>query len=71
MAVVLLGRDLRHDRAVAIKVLHPELAAALGPERFLREIPLAGRLDHPAILAVLDSGEWEGRGMQLGARYPF
>jgi TolB-like protein len=61
MAVVFLGRDLRHDRAVAIKVLHPELAAALGPERFLREIRLAGRLDHPAILAVLDSGECEGR----------
>ena len=61
MAVVFLGRDLRHDRAVAIKVLHPELAAALGPERFLREIRLAGRLDHPTILAVLDSGAFEGR----------
>jgi serine/threonine-protein kinase len=61
MAVVFLGRDLRHERAVAIKVLHPELAAALGPERFLREIRLAGRLDHPTILAVLDSGAFEGR----------
>jgi TolB-like protein len=61
MAVVFLGRDLRHDRPVAVKVLHPELAAVLGPERFLREIGLAARLDHPNILPVLDSGESAGR----------
>jgi TolB-like protein/tetratricopeptide (TPR) repeat protein len=61
MAVVLLARDLRHDRLVAIKVLHHELAAVLGSDRFLREIRTAGRLDHPAILPVLDSGESEGR----------
>ena len=52
--------DLRHDRPVALKVLHPELAATLGPERFLREIQLAARLQHPHILTVLDSGEAGG-----------
>jgi TolB-like protein/tetratricopeptide (TPR) repeat protein len=57
MATVWLGRDLRHDRPVAIKVLHPELAASLGPERFSREIHLAARLQHPHILTVLDSGD--------------
>jgi eukaryotic-like serine/threonine-protein kinase len=57
MAVVYLARDLRHDRPVALKVLHPELAASVGPERFLREIRLAARLQHPHILTVLDSGE--------------
>jgi TolB-like protein/Tfp pilus assembly protein PilF len=57
MATVYLARDLRHDRPVALKVLHPELAATLGPERFEREIKLAARLQHPHILTVLDSGE--------------
>src|SRR6266487_670884 len=57
MATVYLARDLRHDRPVALKVLHPELAHALGPERFLQEIKLAARLQHPHILGVLDSGE--------------
>src|SRR5688500_5579325 len=61
MATVYLARDLRHDRPVALKVLHPELAATLGPERFLREIKLAARLQHPHILTVLDSGETAGR----------
>ncbi|HEY7614776.1 MAG TPA: protein kinase [Gemmatimonadales bacterium] len=56
MATVWLARDLKHDRPVALKVLHPELAATLGPERFLREIHLAARLQHPHILTVLDSG---------------
>ena len=51
-----LARDLRHDRPVALKVLRPELAAALGAERFLREIRLTARLQHPNILPVLDSG---------------
>src|SRR5207253_7053485 len=49
--------DLRHHRQVAIKVLNPELAAALGPERFLREIEIAARLNHPHILALHDSGD--------------
>src|SRR6185312_7121017 len=57
MATVYLARDLRHDRPVALKVLHPELAAALGGERFQREIKLAARLQHPHILTVHDSGE--------------
>ncbi len=60
MATVWLARDLRHDRLVAIKVLKPELAASLGPDRFLREIKLAARLQHPHILTVLDSGERDG-----------
>ncbi|HEY5908305.1 MAG TPA: protein kinase, partial [Vicinamibacteria bacterium] len=61
MATVYLARDLRHDRPVALKVLHPELATTLGPERFLREIRLAARLQHPHILSVYDSGEAAGR----------
>jgi serine/threonine-protein kinase len=61
MATVYLARDLRHDRPVALKVLHPELAAALGPERFLREIKTAARLQHPHILSVHDSGQAAGQ----------
>jgi eukaryotic-like serine/threonine-protein kinase len=57
MATVYLARDLKHDRLVALKVLHRELAATLGPERFQREIRLAARLQHPHILTVLESGE--------------
>jgi TolB-like protein len=60
MATVYLAHDLKHDRLVALKVLHPELAATLGPERFLREIRLTARLDHPHILPVFDSGESAG-----------
>jgi serine/threonine-protein kinase len=60
MSTVYLAHDLRHDRAVALKVLRPELAAALGAERFLREITLAARLDHPHILPLFDSGEAGG-----------
>ena len=60
MATVYLVRDLKHDRLVALKVLHPELAHALGPERFLREIRTTARLDHPHILPVFDSGEAAG-----------
>ena len=56
MAVVFLARDLRHDRAVAIKVLRHEIAAALGAERFLREIQIAAKLHHPHILPLYDSG---------------
>src|SRR5437588_2413750 len=57
MATVYLARDLKHGRQVAIKVLGPEIAAALGPERFLREIELAARLTHPHILPLHDSGQ--------------
>ncbi|AHG93294.1 protein kinase (plasmid) [Gemmatirosa kalamazoonensis] len=60
MATVYLAHDLRHDRDVAIKVLRPELAESLGRERFLREIRLAARLNHPHILALHDSGEAAG-----------
>ena len=56
MATVYLARDLRHDRPVALKVLHQELAHALGPERFVQEIKVAARLQHPHILPVFDSG---------------
>src|SRR3989441_7491677 len=65
MATVFLARDLRHGRLVAIKVLRPEIAAALGPERFLREIELAARLTHPHILPLHDSGQAGG-----GPLYP-
>jgi eukaryotic-like serine/threonine-protein kinase len=68
MATVFLAHDFRHDRPVALKVLHPELAATLGPERFLREIKLAARLQHPHILTVHDSGETDG---QLWFTMPF
>jgi eukaryotic-like serine/threonine-protein kinase len=61
MATVYLVRDLKHDRLVALKVLAPELTASVGPERFIREIRLTARLDHPHILPVLDSGEDAGR----------
>src|SRR5213594_705175 len=61
MASVYLARDLKHDRRVALKVLHSELAATVGPERFQREIRLAARLQHPHILTVLDSGEAAGQ----------
>jgi Tol biopolymer transport system component len=60
MATVYLADDLKHDRKVAVKVLRPELAAALGPDRFTREIRIAARLQHPHILPLLDSGQAEG-----------
>ena len=60
MSAVFLAHDRKHDRVVAIKVLHPELAASLGPERFLQEIRLAARLSHPHILPLFDSGEANG-----------
>jgi serine/threonine-protein kinase len=61
MATVYLAQDLRHDRPVALKVLHPELAATLGPDRFQREIRTAARLQHPHILPLHDSGDTAGR----------
>src|SRR5919201_5683438 len=61
MATVYLAQDLKHDRPVALKVLHPDLAATLGPERFLREVRLTASLQHPHILPVFDSGEAAGQ----------
>src|SRR6478672_742916 len=60
MATVYLAHDIKHDRDVAIKVLHPDLGAALGGERFLSEIRTTARLQHPHILPLLDSGEAGG-----------
>jgi serine/threonine protein kinase/Flp pilus assembly protein TadD len=57
MATVFLAHDLRHHRSVALKVLHPELAVSLGSERFLREIQIAARLQHPHIVPLYDSGQ--------------
>jgi tRNA A-37 threonylcarbamoyl transferase component Bud32/TolB-like protein len=60
MATVYLATDVRHDRKVAIKVLHPDLSATIGAERFEREIKLAAKLQHPHILGLFDSGEADG-----------
>jgi len=60
MATVYLAEDLKHRRKVAVKVLRPDLAATLGPERFLREITIAANLQHPHILPLHDSGEADG-----------
>src|ERR1700704_1540057 len=60
MALVYLARDIKHERFVALKTLRPEIAIALGRERFLREIKLAARLQHPNILPVYDSGDAGG-----------
>ncbi|MEO5826906.1 MAG: protein kinase [Gemmatimonadales bacterium] len=60
MATVYLAHDIRHERDVAIKVLHPDLGAALGSERFLTEIRTTAKLQHPHILPLLDSGEADG-----------
>ncbi|MCH8937674.1 MAG: serine/threonine protein kinase [Gemmatimonadetes bacterium] len=60
MATVYLARDVKHERNVAVKVLRPELAAALGSERFVREIAIAAQLHHPHILPLFDSGEADG-----------
>jgi eukaryotic-like serine/threonine-protein kinase len=68
MATVYLAHDLRHKRLVALKVLHPELAHTLGPERFQREIETVARLQHPHILTIHDSGETAG---QLWFTMPF
>src|SRR5436309_8175745 len=59
-AVVYLAHDIKHDRDIALKVLSKDLAHALGPERFLREIHVTARLHHPHILSIFDSGESNG-----------
>jgi hypothetical protein len=61
MATVYLAEDLKHGRRVAIKLLIPEVVAAIGPERFRREIEIAARLTHPHILPLHDSGVTDGR----------
>ena len=61
MAIVYLARDARHGRDVAIKVMKPDMAAAIGRERFLREIETIARLVHPHILPLYDSGSSDGR----------
>jgi hypothetical protein len=60
MATVYLAHDMRHHRHVALKVLHPELAVAIGADRFLREIEIAAGLQHPHILPLYDSGDADG-----------
>jgi eukaryotic-like serine/threonine-protein kinase len=60
MATVYLAEDLKHHRKVALKVLRPDLAATLGPDRFLREITIAAGLSHPHILPLHDSGQADG-----------
>jgi hypothetical protein len=60
MATVYLARDLKHEREVALKVLRPELGAVLGADRFLAEIKITARLDHPHILTLIDSGAADG-----------
>ncbi|MDF1506361.1 serine/threonine-protein kinase, partial [Roseisolibacter sp. H3M3-2] len=61
MATVHLAEDLRYHRLVAIKVLRPELSAAIGAERFVQEIELTAALQHPHVLPLFDSGEADGR----------
>jgi len=60
MATVYLAQDLKHDGEVALKVLRPDLAAVLGAERFLQEIRISAKLDHPHILTLIDSGADDG-----------
>jgi serine/threonine protein kinase/Tol biopolymer transport system component len=68
MATVYLAHDKKHDRHVAIKILHAELAAMLGPERFLREIRVTANLQHPHILGLIDSGVIGEEGGKLNGR---
>ena len=60
MATVYLAEDLKHQRKVAVKVLRADLAASLGPERFLREVTIAANLQHPHVLPLYDSGQADG-----------
>lgn len=60
MATVYLAHDIKHDRKVAMKVMRPELAAVLGAERFLKEITVTAKLQHPRVVALYDSGDAGG-----------
>jgi len=62
MATVSLARDPKHNRMVAVKVLKPDVAASIGADRFLREIEIAARLQHPHVLTLIDSGSAAARG---------
>ena len=70
MATVYLARETKHERQVAIKVLHPEVSAAFGAERFLREIGIAARLSHPHLVPLIDSGEADGYLYYISAFVP-
>jgi len=70
MATVYLARETKHERQVAIKVLHPEVSAAFGAERFLREIGIAARLSHPHLVPLIDSGEADGMLYYVSAFVP-
>jgi len=67
MATVYLARDIKHNRKVALKVLKPDLGAALGPERFLTEIQVTANLQHPNLLPLFDSGEVKRAGADGGS----
>jgi len=60
MATVYLATDVKHQREVALKLLHPEISSVMGPERFLREINIASKLNHPHIIPLYDSGQVDG-----------
>src|SRR5688500_3179434 len=60
MATVYLARETKHERNVALKILRPEVSAAFGVERFLREIGIAARLSHPHLVPLIDSGQADG-----------
>ena len=68
MASVYLANDVRHGRKVAIKFIRSDVAASLGTERFLAEIKLTARLQHPHILGLIDSGDERGNGRPLVLR---
>lgn len=70
MATVYLARETKHERHVAIKVMHPEVSAAFGAERFLREIGIAARLAHPHLVPLIDSGEADGLLYYVSAYVP-
>jgi eukaryotic-like serine/threonine-protein kinase len=68
MATVYLAYERKHGRKAAVKVLHPELAALLGPERFLQEIRVTAHLQHPHILGLIDSGVFAEEAGELAGR---
>jgi len=68
MATVYLAHDVRHDRAVAVKVLRPDVASALGAARFLAEIRTTAALQHPHLLPLLDSGDADAMAAALAER---
>lgn len=70
MATVYLARETKHERHVALKVMRPEVAAAFGAERFLREIGIAAKLSHPHLVPLIDSGETDGTLYYVSAYVP-